>query len=332
MTEGGGVGKTPAASQAETLVAGVLAQDVRAIARLMRAADDRQPSAVEALRRLYAHTGRAFVVGVTGNPGAGKSTVVDALTTRLRARGERVGIVAVDPSSPFSGGAVLGDRIRMQRHALDEDVFIRSLATRGQMGGLSRSTADVVSVLDAAAFGVIFIETVGVGQDETDVMSLADTTVVVTVPGLGDEVQALKAGLLEIADVLLVNKADHEGADRAVRDLTTMLGLRNAARGEVELLTAVATRGEGMDALWAAIERHRDRQRAGDGWQVRRLAQAQRRVQDIVAEGIRHQVDQRAALAGGVEALAAHVAARRRDPYTVADEILASDGHVSAEN
>jgi LAO/AO transport system kinase len=225
----------------DALVAGVRAGDRRAGARLMRALDDERPAAREALRALFPATGRAYRLGLTGNPGAGKSTLADQLVGAYRARGLRVGVVAVDPTSPFSGGAILGDRIRMQRHALDPDVFIRSLATRGALGGLSRSTGDVVDVLDAMGHDVVLIETVGVGQDEVDVLRLADTALVVTVPGLGDDVQAIKAGLLEIADVLVVNKADREGASRTVRDLETMLGLRQRDRREPSTGTGTAS-------------------------------------------------------------------------------------------
>ena len=219
----------------------------------MRDLDDARPGAVEVMKRLYPHTGRAFVLGITGNPGAGKSTVVDALIDHYRKQGKRVGVVAVDPTSPFSGGAILGDRIRMQRHATDDGVFIRSLATRGHLGGLSRSTSDVVAVLDAMGYDVVIVETVGVGQDEVDVVSQAETAVVVTVPGLGDEIQAIKAGILEIADVLVVNKADREGADRTVRDLTAHARAARPHEAEpVEIVRTVAT------------ERQRHR-RAGQG-------------------------------------------------------------------
>ena len=227
----------------------------------MRALDDDLPGARAALRAIYPHGGHAFIVGVTGAPGVGKSTLVDALVAAARARRERVAVVAVDPSSPFSGGALLGDRVRMQRHATDEGVFIRSLATRGQQGGLSRSTTATVAVLDAAGFPLVFVETVGAGQAEIDVADAADAVVVVTAPGLGDEVQALKAGLLEIADVLVVNKGDRDGADRAMGDLTTMLALaaRPSRPGEPPraapaLIRASATGGTGVADVMAAID------------------------------------------------------------------------------
>jgi LAO/AO transport system kinase len=194
----------------------------------MRDLDDGMPSARQALRELFAHTGHAYVVGLTGSPGAGKSSLTDRLVAYHRAAGRTVGVVAVDPTSPFTGGAILGDRIRMQDHALDPGVFIRSMATRGNLGGLSRATSDVVSVLDAMGKDVVLVETVGVGQDEIEVAELAHSVVVVAVPGMGDDVQAIKAGVLEIADVFAVNKADREGADRTVRDLQQMLELRRS--------------------------------------------------------------------------------------------------------
>ena len=194
------------------LVEAVRAGDIRASARLMRDLDDRRPQAIATLKRLYAHTGGAYIVGITGNPGAGKSTVVDALITHYRAAGERVGVVAIDPTSPFSGGAILGDRIRMQRHALDEGVFIRSLATRGYLGGLSRSTFDVVAVLDAMGYQRVLIETVGVGQDEVDIMRAAHTTVVVTVPGLGDDIQARQRASAQVAELVRALVADRADA------------------------------------------------------------------------------------------------------------------------
>jgi LAO/AO transport system kinase len=303
------------------------------MARLMRDLDDARPGAREALAALYTETGRAFVVGVTGAPGVGKSTLVDALVTVYRATGARVGVVAVDPSSPFSGGALLGDRVRMQRHATDEGVFIRSLATRGALGGLSRSTAATVAVLDAAGFPLVFVETVGVGQAEIDVARMADAVVVVTAPGLGDGVQALKAGLLEIADVLVVNKADREGADLALRDLVTMLQIseRRAWPGEVPaaepppLVRTVASSGEGVPELVRALEAARGRPAEERARRRRRQAAAQ--VLAIVSEITQ---DAAAAAIGGDDAPGPFaptidaVAARALDPWAAAERLVAA--------
>ena len=225
------------------LVERVLRGEVRGVARALRVIDDRGPDHVALLKALFPHTGRAWVLGVTGTPGSGKSTLVDRLVEALRARQQRVGVVAVDPSSPYTGGAILGDRIRMQRHFLDDGVFIRSLATRGHLGGLSRSAGDAIRVLDAAGFDVVVVETVGVGQDELEIARLAHTTVVVTAPGLGDDIQAIKAGILEIADVFAVNKADRDGADATVRDLEQMIALGHE--------TAMASTGPGHSAAGA---------------------------------------------------------------------------------
>ena len=310
---------TEAAPLSERIRAG----DVRAAARLMRELDDGRPQAEASLRALYPHTGGAFVLGITGPPGAGKSTLVDTLIKLHRAAGERVGVVAVDPSSALTGGAILGDRIRMQRHALDEKVFIRSLATRGQLGGLSRAAADVVTVLDALGCDTILVETVGVGQDEVDVAMLADTVLVVLVPGLGDEVQALKAGLLEIADVFVVNKADREGADRAARDLASMLALREGTSDSREILTAVASTGQGIPDLVAAIARHRTELRDSGALEQRRRRQAEARLRAILLDRLRRRAEASlASLGGGLTFLADEVASRRLDPYTAINRLL----------
>jgi LAO/AO transport system kinase len=305
----------------------ILAGDVRGAARLMRDLDDRRPEALAALKALFPHTGRAYIVGVTGNPGAGKSTVVDALIAHYRAAGERVGVVCVDPTSPFSGGAILGDRIRMQRHALDPEVFIRSLATRGHLGGLSRSTFDIAHVLDAMGFSRVLIETVGVGQDEIDVMRAAHTTVVVTVPGLGDDIQAIKAGLLEVADVLVVNKADREGADRTERDLLHMLDLRaTGERKEVEIVRTIATRGtaegSGITELGAAIERHRERVWSGPDAAARATARATAHLAELVRALLADRAARALVARGGLDELARAIAERRLDPWSVADELV----------
>jgi LAO/AO transport system kinase len=263
------------------LVPRVLTGDQRAVARMLRRVDDRASGYLSDLSALFPHTGRAYLLGITGTPGAGKSTLVDGLVSLLRARDLRVGVLAVDPSSPFSGGAILGDRIRMQRHALDDKVFIRSLSTRGHMGGLTRSALDSARVLDASGCDVILVESVGVGQDELEIANVVHTTVVVMAPGGGDDVQAIKAGILEIADVLAVNKADREGADAAVSDLEGMLSLGASigagqrghvgahepvprrstdAEGQawnVPVHRLVAQRGEGLPELLDACEAHR---------------------------------------------------------------------------
>jgi LAO/AO transport system kinase len=334
----------------ETLAERVAAGDLRAAARLMRDLDDRVPSARQALRALFGRTGRAYVVGLTGAPGAGKSSLTDRLIAHYRAQGKTVGVVAVDPTSPFTGGAILGDRIRMQDHALDEGVFIRSMATRGNLGGLSRATAEVVSVLDAMGKDVVLVETVGVGQDEIEVASLAHSVVVVTVPGLGDDVQAIKAGVLEIADVFAVNKADREGADRAVRDLQMMLELRRQtatrpppdhdelhrfAGGEPwapddprfwepPVVKTVATRDSGVEELVAAVERHRAHLDATGMRRERDAARARAAFVALLRERLlAGALQQLADEQGNLDAIAARIAAREADPYALVDELAA---------
>jgi GTPase len=312
-----------------TVAERVLAGDVATAARLMRDLDDHFPEAIGTLRALWPRTGRAYVVGLTGSPGSGKSTLADAMIACYRARGLRVGVVAVDPSSPFSGGAILGDRIRMQRHATDGGVFIRSLATRGHLGGLSRSTGDVVAVLDAMAFDRILLETVGVGQDEVEVASLAHTSVVITVPGLGDDVQALKAGTLEIADVLVVNKADREGADRAAHDLESMLALRPGPPPPVH--KTVASQATGVPELVDLIDARRD-QALGPEGEARLRRRSRTQLLEILRDRLTQETERRLAAVGGIDALAIEIAARRLDPYAAAERamraLLAGPGSV----
>ena len=302
----------------------ILAGDVAEAARLIRDLDDRRPAALAVVKALFPHTGKAHIVGITGNPGAGKSTLVDALISHYRAAGETVAVIAIDPSSPFSGGALLGDRVRMQRHALDPGVFIRSVATRGHLGGLSRSTFEIAAVLDAMGFARILVETVGVGQDEVDVMTAAHTTVVVAVPGLGDDVQAMKAGLLEVADVLAVNKADRDGAERTARDLRHMLGLRAARTHDVPVVTTIATRGtaagSGVAELASAIEAHRVSAWTGPAGQSRAITRARAQLDGLVRTLLAERADR--IVAARVTDPAADVAERRVDPWTLAEQLV----------
>jgi LAO/AO transport system kinase len=305
----------------------VLAGDPRAAARLMRLIDDAQPQAEAELKQLFPHTGKAWLIGVTGNPGAGKSTLVDRLIAHARSLGKTVGVLAVDPTSPFTGGAILGDRIRMQDHATDPGVFIRSLATRGQLGGLSRATSDCARVLDAMGKDIVLIETVGVGQDEVEVCQLAHSTVVVVVPGLGDDIQAIKAGILEVADLFAVNKADREGADRTVRDLRHMLELNHTvgsdrqAGWETPIVKTVASRNEGVAELWAALEQHREQLATSGELQKRERQRAKSELIEILRERLLRAAVQKLARDGAhLDEVAARIARREVDPYSVADE------------
>ncbi len=304
----------------------VLAGDPRAIARAISLVEDESPEAAVLVREVFARTGHAYLVGITGPPGAGKSTLVDHLAAAYRrpAAGpaQSVGVIAVDPTSPYSGGAVLGDRLRMQSHAGDEGVFSRSMATRGQLGGLARAPADAAIVLDAAGKDVVIIETVGVGQDEVDIDRTADVSIVMLVPGTGDEVQALKAGIMEIADIFVVNKADREGADRLVSAIESNLSLETFGpqQWRPPILKTVATTGEGVGELVEAIATFRARSEAANA--VRRRERSESRLRELLSQRVMSRLEQSAWGQGAVATMVDRVASRDLDPYSAADQLM----------
>ncbi len=299
----------------------VLAGDPRSIARAISLIEDEAPAGADLIRNIYPSTGRAYLIGVTGPPGAGKSTLVDRLTTELRRGGQTVGIIAVDPTSPFTGGALLGDRVRMGAHFGDEGVFIRSMATRGHLGGLARATSDVALVLDAAGKGVVIIETVGVGQDEVDIVRAADISVLVLVPGAGDEVQALKAGIMEIADIFVVNKADREGADRLVQSVSAMLTLQTFGSGDWRppILKTEAPAGTGVPELLQEIQKFRAH--SADARASRQRIRQEFRLHDLLSHRFLRLVEETLP-AGELQHIIDGIASRRIDPYSAAADII----------
>ncbi|MHB8604326.1 MAG: methylmalonyl Co-A mutase-associated GTPase MeaB [Thermoplasmatota archaeon] len=299
----------------------VIAGDRLAAARLITLAENGAPEARRELAAIFPKTGRAHVVGITGPPGAGKSTLVDRLIEHHRRAGRTVGVVAVDPSSPFTGGALLGDRIRMQSRSTDRDVFIRSMSTRGALGGLARAAADAVRVLDALGKDVVFVETVGVGQAEVDIVRLADTVVVVEVPGLGDEIQNLKAGLMEIGHVFVVNKADREGADQTVAELKTWLEYAMTAEWNPPVVETIAEKGKGIPELAAAIADHRAMLGRTGALERSRVERARFEILDIVKHDATREVVEDDARRKRLDQLAARVARREIDPYAAAAQV-----------
>ncbi len=303
------------------------ARDRRALARLITLVESRAPEVAQVMRAIYPRAGRAALIGITGPPGAGKSTLADRLIGHLRAQGKTVGVVAIDPSSPFSGGAVLGDRVRMQTHFLDEGVFIRSLSTRGRHGGLARATREVVHLLDAFGHDVVLVETVGVGQTELDIMRLAHTTLVVLVPEAGDTIQVMKAGLLEIADIFVVNKADREGARRLRNELEVMLQLRPSADWAVPVLLTEATADRGVDELAARIAEHGAARRARRG----AADEASERVaewHEVLRDELTARLE-RSLGGAGLAVVGEAVRAGTLDPYSAALEVLSQPGAIA---
>ncbi len=311
----------------EDIVEKVLAGDVRTVARLIRDIDDGMPDVRDILKALYPHTGKAYIIGITGAPGVGKSTLVDQIVAHLRKQNKKVGVLAVDPTSPFSGGAILGDRIRMQRHSMDEGVYIRSLATRGHFGGLTQSTRSAIDVLDAMGRDYILVETVGVGQDEVDVVKSAHSTIVVVIPGMGDDIQAIKAGILEAADIFLINKADHEGTDKTMNDLKLMIEMdqKKYDRGEWKppVLKAQALFDKGVKELLEEIERHKGFMESRGSIQFRkRKDRVIEELSDMVKNRVVEEVLSSITKTGEFDRAVDSIVKGRVDPYTACDDLV----------
>jgi LAO/AO transport system kinase len=304
------------------LVEQLLAGDTRALARAISLVEEGSPRAAELLRLIFPRTGAARIIGLTGAPGSGKSTLVDRLVAFCRQESDKVGVIAIDPSSAYSGGAILGDRVRMLDHAKDTGVFIRSMATRGYLGGLSRATNDAIDLMDAAGYDPILVETVGVGQDEVEVVKTADSVVVVVIPGMGDDIQAIKAGILEIADLFVINKSDHQGAERLHADLEYMVSMvENSVRPRPPILHTVATKNRGVDELWQGIRRSlRETERAR--LRDRRLDRAESRFLALLSDRLLERVRSEALTEESFREIIQAIASRQIDPYSAAEQIL----------
>jgi LAO/AO transport system kinase len=306
-----------------SLIERVVAGEPGAVARAISNVEDGKPGTSALMKEIFPLTGHGLVIGITGSPGAGKSSLVDKLALLYRQQGQRVGVIAVDPSSPFSGGAILGDRIRMQALGLDKGVFIRSMATRGNLGGLARSTVDAVAILDAAGYEKIIIETVGVGQDEVEIVKAADVSVVVLVPGMGDDIQAIKAGIMEIGDIFVINKADREGAYATEKELEALLSLASRADDwQPAIIKTVATENKGVDDLAKAITAFTETQLKSETGLERRRAIARWRILELLREQLLTQTLSQDSASEALQRLTDEVASRRRDPYSAVEEII----------
>ena len=306
------------------IAAEVLNGNRLALSRAITAIENERETATGIMKALYPHTGHAYVLGITGPPGAGKSTMTDKIAKEYRKRGKTVGIIAVDPTSPFSGGAILGDRIRMTDLTLDEGVFIRSMGTRGSLGGLSHKTADAVKVMDAFGKDIIFVETVGVGQSEVDIVRAADTTMVVLIPGMGDDIQAIKAGILEIGDVFAINKSDLDGADKLVREINMMLDLDDhKSDWRAPIRKVVANRSEGIEELVDTLEEHRAHIEGNGVLAERRTRRTRDEMLDILHAGVRRRIESRIVDTGRLDDYVAKIKAHENDPYTIVGELMA---------